>query len=304
MTPKRRAITPSLRPETVAMTLGIRSSREAHLAGGLARSECPTSPGGLLVVNGDDWGGTSLNTNRILECSKRGAISSVSAMVFMEDSERAAALAREHAIEAGLHLNLTMPFSESRCPAGLQKHQQRLARFLLQHRFMRVVFNPRLIRSFEYVVKAQFDEFRRTYGADPVKLDGHHHMHLCANVLVQRLLPGGTLVRRSYSFGRGQKGLVSRLYRKALDRNLAARHRLMDFFFSLPPLEPPSRLQKIYLLARHSVVELEAHPLNLAEYQYLAGGEIFRQIGDVQIAPPSAISWQASAEDPALSSLI
>jgi hypothetical protein len=34
-------------------------------------------------------------------------------MVFMEDSERAAARTREHGIEAGLHLNFTMPFSES-----------------------------------------------------------------------------------------------------------------------------------------------------------------------------------------------
>ena len=35
----------------------------------------------------------------------------VSAMVFMEDSERAASIARADAIDAGLHLNFTTAFS-------------------------------------------------------------------------------------------------------------------------------------------------------------------------------------------------
>ena len=108
----------------------------------------------------------------------------MSAMVFMEDSERGAALAGEQGIDAGLHLNFTTPFSACGVPSTLGDHQRRLARYLRRHRFAPTVFHPGLTRSFEYVVSAQLDEFRRLYGAEPDRIDGHHHMHLCANVLV------------------------------------------------------------------------------------------------------------------------
>lgn len=244
---------------------------------------------GLLIVNADDWGRDPVTTDRILECSLRGAISSVSTMVFMEDSERAAAIARERGIEAGLHLNFTTQFSASGCPARLLKHQQELTRYLLRHRLAQVLFHPGLIHSFEYVVAAQLDEFRRIYGADPYKLDGHHHMHLCANVLLQRLLSPGTIVRRNFSFQPGEKGLWNRLYRQFVDRRLARRHRLVDFFFSLTPLAPPSRLHRIFSLARQFIVEVETHPVNPEEYRFLVAGEIFRLAGDVRLAPPSAL---------------
>ena len=243
---------------------------------------------GRLILNADDWGRDPRTTRRILDCALRGAVSSVSAMVFMEDSERAATLARERGIDAGLHLNFTTSFSAEGCPAGLAERQEELRRYLLRHRLAQVVFHPGLIRSFEYVVAAQLDEFRRLYGGDPDRLDGHHHMHLCANVLLGGLLPPGTLVRRNFSFQPGEKSLWNRLYRKAVDRMLARRHRLLDFFFSLAPLELPSRLQRIFSLARQFVVEVETHPVNPEEYRFLADGEIFRLAGDVRIAPPSA----------------
>lgn len=253
------------------------------------------------MVNADDWGRDLLTTDRILECSERGAVSSVSAMVFMEDSERAAALARNQGIEAGLHLNFTTPFSASNCPAGLRERQQGTERHLLRHRLAQVVFHPGLMQSFEYLVAAQIDEFRRIYGTEPARLDGHHHMHLCANVLLQRLLPGGTMVRRNFSSRQGEKGLANRLYRKASDSALSRRHLITDFFFSLTPLEPAYRLERIYSLARQFAVELETHPVQPEEYRYLAGGEIFRQIGDVRIAAPSALLRRRSFAKESLS---
>src|SRR5437762_3797838 len=54
---------------------------------------------GLLIVNADDWGRDLYTTGRILDCCARGVVSSVSAMVFMEDSERAAAMALQLGIE-------------------------------------------------------------------------------------------------------------------------------------------------------------------------------------------------------------
>ena len=66
----------------------------------------------MLIINADDWGYDAHTTTRALTCVERGSISSVSAMVFMEDSERAAAVARDRGIDAGLHLNLDTPFSK------------------------------------------------------------------------------------------------------------------------------------------------------------------------------------------------
>src|SRR5439155_534589 len=179
-----------------------RCAAEASVSFGLAPALVCSPPvsaaaqSGLLIVNADDWGRDAQTTGCILDCVTQKAVSAVSAMVFMEDSDRAAAVALEHAIDAGLHLNFTSPFTASACPAGVVDRQRRIAAYLGRHRLAQLVFNPALVNTFEYVVAAQIDEYRRLYGADPTRLDGHHHMHLCANVLLQGLLPPGTLVRR------------------------------------------------------------------------------------------------------------
>jgi len=258
-----------------------------------ARSDGRGPHVGLLIVNADDWGRDRLTTDRILDCCLLDAVSSVSAMVFMEDSQRAAAIARERGVDAGLHLNFTTPYSGKGVSPGLADRQQQIARHLARHRLAQVVFHPGLVRSFEYVVAAQWDEFHRLYGAAPHRIDGHHHMHLCANVLIQKLLPLGTMVRRNFSFDRGEKSLGNQLYRSLVDRSLARRHRLTDYFFSLPPLEPESRLQRIFALASQFTVEVETHPVNPEEHRYLSTGGLFRQIGDIRVARPSAVRKHA-----------
>jgi chitin disaccharide deacetylase len=239
---------------------------------------------GMLIINADDWGRDRKTTDKISECIARGTVSTVSAMVFMQDSERAAGLALQRGIDAGLHLNFTTPFSTQACSPELIERQRELATYLLRYRLAQVILHPRLIRSFEYVVAKQLDEFRRLYGAEPNRIDGHHHMHLCANVLLGNLLPAGTIVRRNFSFQSGEKGWVNRFYRRAVDRRLARRHHVVDYLFSLQPLEPPSRLQRIFSVARQSVVELETHPINLEEFRFLTEGEILRRLGNLPIA--------------------
>jgi YdjC-like protein len=244
---------------------------------------------GLLIVNADDWGRDAHTTGCILSCVTRKAVSAVSAMVFMEDSERAAAIALERGIDAGLHLNFTLPFTATACPSGAAGHQRRIAAYLRRHRLAQLVFNPALVKSFDYVVAAQIDEFRRLYGTDPARLDGHHHMHLCANVLLQGLLPPGTLVRRNFSFQPGEKGMLNRTYRRFVDSRLIRRHHLADYLFSLAPVEPAGRLGRIFSLARRQVVELETHPVRREEYGFFMGGEMFRRTEGVRIGPPSAV---------------
>ena len=255
-----------------------------------------TAHTGVLIVNADDWGRNRETTDQTLACILCGSVSSVSAMVFMEDSERAAAIARERGVDGGLHLNFTTPFSAPRGPMRLVEHQQRLSQHLLRHRLSQVLYHPGLRSSFEYVVAAQLEEFRRLHGAEPDRIDGHHHMHLCANVLLAGLLPAGTIVRRNFSFRQGEKSLSNRFYRTIVDHRLAAKHRVVDLFSSLMPLDPPDRLQRIFSAARQSVVELETHPVNPPEYRFLRG-EIFDRLGNLAIAPRFALShWRTGKE--------
>jgi chitin disaccharide deacetylase len=240
--------------------------------------------GGVLIMNADDWGRDRETTQRIFECVLHGTVSSASAMVFMEDSERAAAVAREARIDTGLHVNFTTPFSAPNCPRQLLVRQADLARHLQSGRLARAVFHPGLLRSFEYVMKSQLDEYGRLYGAYPGRIDGHHHMHLCANVLFGRLMPAGTIARRSFSLRPGEKNFFKRKYGQLLDFTLARRHRLTDYFFSLPPLQPVERLRRIFSLAHRFVVEVETHPVNAEEHQFLMGERIHQLLGELRIS--------------------
>jgi predicted glycoside hydrolase/deacetylase ChbG (UPF0249 family) len=238
---------------------------------------------GSLIVNADDWGSDRDTTDRTLDCILEGAVSSVSAMVFMKDSERAAEIARARGIDAGLHLNLTTPFSAKDVPARLNAHMQRISSYLRRHRLAQTVFHPGLAGSFRYVVAAQREEFERLYGQAPCRIDGHHHMHLCANVLLGRLLPAGTVVRREFTFNRGEKSVLNCLYRQAINRLLARRHGLTDFFYTLLPLDH-ERLGAIFATAKDSIVEVETHPVNGEEYRFLTEGAIFRCAAGVPVA--------------------
>src|SRR6266849_1582414 len=170
---------------------------------------------GLLIVNADDWGRERGTTTAILNCALLGTVSSVSAMVFMDDSERAAAIAQERGLDPGLHLNLTTPFSARNCTARVINCQQRVAKFLLRGRFAQTVFHPGLIRSFDHIVRTQLDDFL-----------------------------------------------------------LKQNHRVVDYFYNRPQIEPLARLQRIFGLAREHVVELETHPVNPEEYGFPTKGGI------------------------------
>jgi predicted glycoside hydrolase/deacetylase ChbG (UPF0249 family) len=205
-------------------------------------------------------------------------------MVFMDDSERAASLARLHGVDAGLHLNLTAPFCESRCSRSLFEHQARIIHYLRSHRLARVVYHPGLVSSFDYVVHAQLEEFERLYGVPANRIDGHHHMHLCANVVAQKVLPAGTIVRRNFSYWPGERGYANRIYRQWQDRKLARRHRLTDYLFALPELELGGRAGRVMQLVGCSSVEIETHPVNANEYSLLSGSEIHFAEGPIKVA--------------------
>lgn len=266
------------------MPAGEHSHAEAGnaLRGMLARAP-QQQPEAAVIVNADDWGRDGFTTDRILECVRAGVVSSASAMVFMQDSERAAELARAHGVDCGLHLNLTLDFSATGSSPFLREQHGKLKRFLELFRFAPAFRHPRLASSFEYVVRAQLEEYERLYGVAPRRVDGHHHMHLCANVIRGNLLPAGAIVRRNFSFRPGEKSGLNRAYRGWLDRQLAERYRLTDYFFDLTPLRPPERLKRIFALGAHANVEIETHPALYEEYRFLRGGEFERYAGTVSV---------------------
>jgi len=223
----------------------------------------------MLIINADDWGRDTNATDTTLACCEAGSLSSTSAMVFLADSQRAAGLAKSAGIRVGLHINFTLAFDPGHCPPEVCRRQNRIRRFLTRSKYALVLYNPFLRQDFRFVFDTQLAEFERLYGQPPSHFDGHQHMHLATNMLVQKIIPAGVRVRRSFSFWPGRKSAVNRGYRRMVDRCLARRYRLGDFFFALSDNLVPARLQQIFDLAEKAEVELMTHAWNEAEYRWL-----------------------------------
>jgi chitin disaccharide deacetylase len=227
----------------------------------------------MLIINADDFGRSAAETNAAISCYTAGRIRSFRAMVFMGDSERAAELAKEIQPDIGLHLNFTERFSGPMVPATLASYQDKLAGFLTRNRYSQVIYNPLLRKEFSYSYEAQFEEFTRLFGNPPSRIDGHHHMHLCANLLLSNPIPDGVRIRRNFSFWPGEKSWLNRAYRSLVDRWLARSYRLTDYFFDLTQCIQGKKLERAVALARSSDVELMTHPIVRTEADYLLGDE-------------------------------
>jgi predicted glycoside hydrolase/deacetylase ChbG (UPF0249 family) len=238
----------------------------------------------MLIINADDWGGWKSATEAALACHEAGRLSSVTAMVFMADSERAADLAREHQISAGLHLNLNLRFNGQLKSAVVRAHHERLIRFFGWGKYAQLIYHPWLGESFRCVYRAQVEEFNRIYGQPPTHVDGHQHLHLCVNMRANRVIPAGQKVRRSFSFWPGEKSWLNRLYRRHVDRKLCQRYRVVDYFFSLRQCLGENRIERVARLARELNVELMTHPEVKAERDFLLGDGFQRTFAGVRMA--------------------
>lgn len=227
----------------------------------------------MLIINADDFGRWAAETDVAVKCYQDGRITSVSAMVFMADSERAAELAKQNNLDVGLHLNFIERFRSERIPVTLGNCHSKIAGFLARHRYSQILYNPLLRREFAYSYEAQVEEFTRLFGKRPSRIDGHHHMHLCANLLLGDLIPSGMKIRRNFSFWSGEKSWLNRAYRSLIDRWLARRYRLTDYFFDLTQCIQESKLDRVIALAQSSKVELMTHPIVQAEAEFLLGDE-------------------------------
>jgi predicted glycoside hydrolase/deacetylase ChbG (UPF0249 family) len=236
----------------------------------------------MLAVNADDWGRSRDETDVALECHRNKRITSVSAMVFMQDSERAAALAKEGNVDAGLHLNFSEPFSANPESAMLIDLHRRISTFLTRNKYAQLLYNPSLRDAFVYSCRAQITEFARLYGRLPNRVDGHHHLHLCANVVLDDVIPAGIKVRRHFSFWPREKGLFNRAYRASVNWWLARKYRLSDYFFDLTQCIEEKKFYRVKALATSSDVELMAHPIIQSELNYLMGGDFRTLLEDLE----------------------
>jgi chitin disaccharide deacetylase len=223
----------------------------------------------MLIINADDLGRSPAETDVAAACHAAGRITSTTAMVFMRDSARAARIASSIGIDVGLHLNLSQPFTAPGAPPSVRRSHDSIVRFLSATKYAVVLYQPLLRRAFRDVVSAQIEEFTRLYGRQPSHIDGHQHQHLCANVLIDNVLPEGQRIRRSFSFRRGDKNVVKRVYRGLVDRRLAARYVLTDYFFSLKQCLEYGWMARVCDLANGATVELMTHPVNPVEHDYL-----------------------------------
>jgi hypothetical protein len=92
------------------------------------------------------------------------------------------------------------------------------------------------------------------------------------NILASKNVPAGITVRRNFTFAKGDKHPLNRLYRSIIDRWLISRFRCVDLFFSMTPITKP-RLLNLISLSQSVDVEIMVHPAKDPEYRYLLSPE-------------------------------
>jgi predicted glycoside hydrolase/deacetylase ChbG (UPF0249 family)/glycosyltransferase involved in cell wall biosynthesis len=223
----------------------------------------PVAPGALLIINADDWGLDEMTTAAIRSCLEAGAVTSVSAMVFMAGSEHAATLAPATQGTAGLHLNLTEPFTAAGIAEDVRERQARIAAYFAGPSWRRWGVNARLFGEIELAIADQLAEFRRLYAREPSHIDGHEHIHQSLGVLAARTLPAATKMRPSFTYPAGEKSRPNRCVRAVVNAAMRARFVTPRYFFSIRDMHPllgGRGIDEKLALAGGSAVEVMCHP--------------------------------------------
>ena len=108
-------------------------------------------------------------------------------------------------------------------------------------------------------------------------------MHLCVNMMISNLFPTGSKVRKSFTFGAGDKNILNRLYRQMLNLYISKRYLSTDYFFDIVSIRKYDRLKKVASLAVNKKVEIEVHPENKDEFNFILSGEFHDIIKGIEI---------------------
>lgn len=237
----------------------------------------------MLIINADDYGLDRTTTDRILTLYTQNRITSTTAMVFMQDSGRAAQLAQNNNIPVGFHLNFTEPLSQNSIPTRLLKRHETLMAFFLKHKYARVLYAPSLTEDIDYCFKAQYDQFSALYQKSPTHIDGHHHIHLCSNLVFGNILPKGCKLRRSFTFTQKESNLINSMYRKLVDFIIARKHITVHYFTSLGTDDNSiiTRLDHVDKMPINYNVELMVHVDIISQYLFLKTDLYFNLISKI-----------------------
>jgi predicted glycoside hydrolase/deacetylase ChbG (UPF0249 family) len=217
----------------------------------------------MLIVNADDWGIDTPTTDAIAECFAAGLVTSATAMVFMADSQRAAAVARAIGLPIGLHLNLSEPFTAADVPPTAQRaHATVTRRFDARaRRWRRWIPDPLVRGMVEGETASQLAAFGDLYGRRPTHVDGHKHVQVSPTVASTPALSGLMLRPAFTDPPNGRR--VLRLARRARHRLLLASHGGADRLLSLQSMSEdllagrrPAALDGL----GGEIVEVMAHP--------------------------------------------
>jgi predicted glycoside hydrolase/deacetylase ChbG (UPF0249 family) len=234
---------------------------------------------GLLIVNADDWGGERRSTEAIHEAFGAGRVTSTTAMVFMDDSDRAAEIAKAESLPVGLHLNLTQPFTDPAVPEPVRERQRRVtAAFLGQggdghpgvSQRRRWLYDPRIADLVGDALRDQLERFEALYGGPPTHLDGHNYVDTAPNVFLSPALPRGMKMRNSldrYPLDRGPMAVARALRQQLRGR----RFRSTRYVLHISDLDLPDDPR--LALAEADPVEVICHPDNPAEMERLRSDE-------------------------------
>ena len=223
----------------------------------------------LLIVNADDFGGNALATERIAECFASRRITSTTAMVYMQDTANAAAIAASQTMAIGLHLNLTQEFDDPATPTPVRERQAQAVRHFAGQRRPRFTFNPALRRLVGRCVGDQLERFREEFGREPTHIDGHNHVHLSPTVLLA--LPKGACVRTAESSFVNHRGVSARV-RDLRHRFITRRQLTTDRLYAINRLGRQATLLQMRGLlapAEHLSVEIMVHPDRDGDYRIL-----------------------------------
>ncbi|MCZ4496850.1 MAG: hypothetical protein JWM25_1433 [Thermoleophilia bacterium] len=223
----------------------------------------PAAGAGLLIVNADDWGLDAPTTDAIETCFRAGRITSATAMVFMADSQPAAARANELGLPVGLHLNLSQPYTAAGVPEGVEARHARLTtRFGDRgRRWRRWAPSPGASSVIAQIVVDQLREFEALYGSPPTHVDGHKHVQVSPSVARAPAL-AGIMLRRAFTDPPGTPAPL-RVARAVRHRIALGRTPGTDRLLPLWTLREDLRAGRLpagLALPLTDVVEVMAHP--------------------------------------------
>lgn len=221
----------------------------------------------MLIVNADDFGASTSATDAAISVFEEGAISSCSAMVWMQDSRRAAALAHERGVPTGLHLNLTLPFDAPHVPSVTRERQLEFTRCFTSGDRAGPIHDRELRRSLAEAIQDQLRQFELLFGR-PTHLDGHHHIQV--HPAVSALLPAGVPVRLFL-----KKPSQSSARRGREERKLRRKLRAPSLTLALEDLHPALGGVGLELLDRawFESVEVMTHPQQRRQLEALRSPE-------------------------------